>query len=322
MTQIAVIGCGLWGRNIARNLAALSSLYAVHDLDDRAAQSVAEEFDCQNLSLEAILSNPDIDGVAVVTSTPSHAQLALTVLEAGKAVYVEKPLALTVQDAEHIAEQAESNRQQVMVGHLIRHHAGFKQLLKQVQTGTIGRIQHIRASRVAPGRIRASESVLFDLCPHDLALVAVLTGYEIPTRVQCHGICHVTDDIEDYVVAQLEFASGITASIEANWLNPVKIHCLTVIGDKGAMVFDDTLGWEEKLKLFKFSVTTHNGTIDLERDEGRAIPIAPQEPLKEEMCDFIEVACQNKTPLTDIREALYVQNIMARMQNDLKRSSQ
>lgn len=318
-SQIALMGCGLWGRNIARNLAALSSLYAVHDLNDDAARAFADEFGCDVMSFDAILSNPGIDGVAIVTSAPSHAALAVAVLDAGKAVYIEKPLALTVDDAEIIAEAAKRNQRQVMVGHLIRHHAAFQTLLDHVETGAIGAIKHIRASRIAAGRIRDTETVLFDLCPHDLALVAALTDQEVPLDVQCHGFSQITDGIEDSVTAQLRFASGITASIQANWFNPVKIHNLTVVGDNGAIVFDDTRGWDEKLSLFKFKVNRQNGQIDLDRDDGTPIPVAPAEPLKDEMRNFIEAACQHKAPLTDIREALYVQHIMARMQDDLSR---
>ena len=228
--QIALLGCGLWGRNIARNLAALDALYAVHDLNSDAAQNFADEFNANVMNFDEMLKDEKIDGIAIVTSAPTHAKLAVAALNAGKAVYIEKPLALTVDDAEMIAEAAAINGKQVMVGHLIRHHAAFQELLSQVQGGAIGKLMHIRASRIAAGRIRDTESVLFDLCPHDLALINALTGGEMPNRVQCHGFSHITDGIEDSVTAQLDFPSGVTASVQANWLNPVKIHNLTVIG--------------------------------------------------------------------------------------------
>ena len=318
--QIALLGCGLWGRNIARNLAALNALYAVSDLNADAAQAFADEFNAEVMSFDDILNDPAVDGLAIVTSAPTHAKLAVAALNAGKAVYIEKPLALTVEDAETIAKAAEDNAKHVMVGHLIRHHAAFQKLLSMVEDGAIGTLRHIRASRIAPGRIRDTESVLFDLCPHDLALVAALTKGDMPSRVQCHGFSHITEGVEDSVTAQLNFASGVTASLQANWLNPVKIHNLTVIGTDGAIVFDDTRGWDEKLRQYKFSVTSSDSGIDLDRDDGVAIPVDPAEPLKEEMRNFLTTACQDETPLTDIKEALIVQHIMAAMQDDLKRS--
>jgi UDP-2-acetamido-3-amino-2,3-dideoxy-glucuronate N-acetyltransferase len=315
--QIALIGCGLWGRNIARNLSNLDALAGVHDLNNDAASCLAKEFQTKMMSFDDILSDSTINGVAIVTPALTHCDLAVAALNADKAVYIEKPLTLDVEDAKNIAAAAVANNKQVMVGHLIRHHVAFQHLLALVENGTIGTLKHISASRIASGRIRDTESVLFDLCPHDLALVAALTNQEKPNRVQCHGFSHITDGIEDGVMAQLHFPSGVTASIQANWLNPVKIHDLTVIGDKGAIVFDDTRGWDEKLHQFKFEVLKDGHIINVDSDAGTAIPITPAEPLKDEMRNFIETACQGTPPLTDITEALHVQHIMAAMQNDL-----
>lgn len=317
-STIALMGCGMWGRNIARNLAALDALGGVGDLDLKAARAFSDEFNAPVMTFDEALENPDIAGLAIVTSAPSHAALAVAALDAGKAVYIEKPLALTVKDAERIAAAAAANARPVMVGHLIRHHAAFQRLLKEVKAGAIGRLRHIRASRIAPGRIRRTESVLFDLCPHDLALIAALTGQEDPEQVLCHGFSHITPGVHDSVTAQLNFPSGVTASVQANWLNPVKIHNLTVVGDDGALVFDDTRDWPEKLTRFAFAVTTEGEAITLEGDAGTAIAVDPAEPLKDEMRNFIAAASGEAAPLTDISEALYVQRIMARMDADLK----
>ena len=308
----------MWGRNIARNLHHLGVLAAVSDLSAEAASRFADEFDTTALSLEEILARADINGVCIVTAAPSHARLAIDAFAAGKAVYVEKPLALTVEDAKAMIKAAENAQKPLMVGHLIRHHKGFQELCTQVRSGAIGGLRHLRLSRIAPGRIRDSESVLFDLCPHDLALVAALTDQAYPTRVQCHGFSHITPDIHDSITAQLDFANGMTASIQANWINPVKIHNLTVIGETGAFVFDDTKAWAEKLTQFTFNVTKDNGVINLERDQGVAIPLDEAEPLKEEMQNFIDAITTGQPPLTDGSEALYVQQIMAEMQSCLE----
>ena len=316
--QIALIGCGMWGRNIARNLHQLGVLAGVCDLSSAAAAEFAAQFETSALSFDEVLARDDIHGVCIVTAAPSHSALALRAFAAGKAVYIEKPLALTVADAEAIVRAAEQAQKPLMVGHLIRHHAGFQALCQLVQSGAVGRLRHLRLSRIAPGRIRDSESVLFDLCPHDLALVAALTERAEPSRVQCHGFSHITPGIHDSVTAQLDFADGMTASIQANWLNPVKIHNLTVIGDDGAIVFDDTKPWAEKLTRFAFSVTAADGVITLDRDQGEAIPLLEAEPLKDEMQNFIDAITTGQAPLTDGSEALYVQRIMARMQTSLE----
>ena len=167
MTKIGLIGCGMWGQNLARNLAQLNVLAAVSDrYDDRAAE-IATRFNNKNLDFDAILADPSIDGIVIATSAASHDKLAIAALQAGKHVYVEKPLSLTLVGATSIAEAAEKAGRQIMVGHLIRYHAAFCELQAQVSAGVIGQLRHIQANRLAMGRIRNTESVLFDLCPHD-----------------------------------------------------------------------------------------------------------------------------------------------------------
>ena len=316
-TQIALIGCGMWGRNIARNLKQLGVLAGVCDSNPKAAADFAAQFDVEPLTMETLLARPDIEGVCIVTAAPSHAELALACFAAGKAVYVEKPLALTVDDAAAMVDAADAAKKPLMVGHLIRHHEAFKTLCRMVQAGAIGALRHLRLSRIAPGRIRASESVLFDLCPHDLALVAALTDQEIPTQVHCHGFIHVTPGVLDGIAAQLDFGSGITASLQANWMNPVKIHNLTVVGDDGALVFDDTRPWAEKLTQYAFKISRDDQIISLDHDHGVAVPLEEAEPLKEELQDFIRAITTGGQPLTHGHEALYVQRIMARMQQSI-----
>lgn len=317
---IALIGCGMWGRNIARNLHAIGCLAGVADANPEHAARFAAEFDCPVLTVEAALTSPKIDAVALITAAPSHAELAVTALKAGKAVFVEKPLALTVADAERIAEAAKVAGRPVMVGHLIRHHPVFQHLLALVEAGAIGALRHIRASRIAAGRIRDTESVLFDLCPHDLALIGALTGRAEPQSVDCHAISHVTPGVDDIVTGQLIYANGVTASLQANWLNPVKIHNLTVIGTSAALVFDDTRPWPEKLTRHAFQVGRDGDGITLDRGEPEAIAVPEGEPLKAEMINFAAAAAGLEAPLTDIEEALYVQRIMAQMQDAISRT--
>lgn len=315
--SIAQIGCGMWGRNIARNLHELGLLAGVADDNAEASGRFAEQFKTPVMTVSEIFSNPDIEGVAIVTAAAAHAELAVAGLNAGKSVFVEKPLALTVPDAEAMAAAARANNKVLMVGHLIRHHPAFKKLLSMVEQGEIGPLRHIRASRIAAGRVRDTESVLYDLCPHDLALVAALTGQAEPVHVHCHGFSHITPGVEDSVTAQLEFPGGITASIQANWINPVKIHNLTVIGTTAALVFDDTKPWAEKLTRFAFETGHNDQGPTLMRGDPEPVAVDAGEPLKDEMQRFANAMMKGVDPLSDADEALYVQHIMARMQDAL-----
>ena len=232
-------------------------------------------------------------------------------------MFVEKPRARTVAEAEAIADAAARAGRPVMVGHLIRHHPVFRHLLSTVQDGAVGEIRHIRAVRVAPGRIRDEESALHDLCPHDLALIAALTGHAEPASVSCHAASHVTEGVDDIVQAGLAFEGGVTATIEASWYNPAKSHQLTVVGSEAALVFDDTLPWAGKLARHPFGVDRGQGGIDRPRGEGEAIPVPEGEPLRAEMEGFVSALKDGAAPLTGIDEALLVQRTLARMQESI-----
>ena len=138
MTKIGLIGCGMWGRNLARNLAQLDVLAAVADRHDENAAEFAAQFHSQKCDFDDILADQNIDGVVIATSAPSHDPLAIAALQAGKHVYVEKPLSLTLAGAIRIADAAKKAGRRVTVGHLIRYHAAFCELQAQVSAGAIG----------------------------------------------------------------------------------------------------------------------------------------------------------------------------------------
>ena len=316
MTKIGLIGCGMWGRNLARNLAQLDVLAAVSDHHDENAAEFAAQFNSQKQDLDAILVDPYIDGVVIATPAPSHDQLAIAALQAGKHVYVEKPMSLTFAGATSIANAAEKAGRQVMVGHLIRYHAVFCELQEQVSAGAIGALRHIQANRLAMGRVRNTESVLFDLCPHDISLILALAG-SLPNKIHCAGSSHMTVGMVDYLSTFLGFENGVSAGMQTSWLSPLKEHQLTVTGTAGSMVFDDTKPWPEKLTLFQDSMRLNGEHFLIDRASPVALPVAEAEPLKDEMRAFI-ACCQTGHPATsDIVEALNVQIILDQMQTAL-----
>ena len=316
MTKIGLIGCGMWGRNLARNLAQLDVLAAVSDRHDENAAEFAAQFNSQKRDFDAILADPSINGVVIATSAPSHDHLAAIALQAGKHVFVEKPLSLTLSGANSIANAAKKARRRVMVGHLIRYHAAFCELQAQVNAGTIGKLQHIQANRLAMGRIRNTESVLFDLCPHDLSLILALAD-GLPSKIHCTGSSHMSVGVVDYLSSFLGFEDGISAGMQTSWLSPFKEHQLTVTGTAGSIVFDDTKPWPEKLTLFRDSIRLNGEYFVIDRATSVALPVAEAEPLKDEMRAFI-TSCQTGRPaVSDIAEALNVQIVLDQMQTAL-----
>ena len=316
MTKIGLIGCGMWGKNLARNLAQLNVLAAVSDCFDDKAAEFAKQFNNKNRDFDAILSDPGIDGVVIATSATSHDKLAIAALQAGKHVFVEKPLSLSLAGATSIANAAEKAGKRVMVGHLIRYHAAFCELQAQVSAGVIGRLRHIQANRLAMGRIRNNESVLFDLCPHDLSLILTLTG-DLPNKIHCAGSSHVTDGVIDYLSSFLGFEDGLSAGMQTSWLSPFKEHQLTVTGTTGSLVFNDTKPWPKKLTLFQDTMRLNGEHFIIDRASPVTLPVPEAEPLKDEMRAFI-TCCQTGNPAaSDIAEALNVQTVLDQMQTAL-----
>ncbi len=310
--HIGVVGCGLWGRNIARNCARLNVLRGVSDSDCQRAEEFATSFNCTATSFAELCSDPHLDGIMIAASAESHEELAVQALQAGKHVFIEKPMALTLASATAIRNVARQAERQIMTGHLIRYHPAFQELQKQIADGAIGTIRHIQANRLAMGRIRNTESVLFDLCPHDLSLILALTGAP-PVTVSCHGAAHITPDMPDFLSTGLGFASGITAAMHTSWLSPVKEHRLLVTGQTGSLVFDDTKPWSEKLTLYSDNITQAGSLFVIERASPLTLPLEEAEPLQEEVKAFINVCATGAPALTDGDEGVRVQAVLEQM---------
>ena len=309
MTRIGVMGCGMWGRNLARNLAQLDVLAGVADLVPAHAERLAAEFQTSSMDVTALIEDAGLDGVVIATAAPTHRDLACRALAAGLHVFVEKPLTLGLADAEAIAAAARTAGRQVMVGHLIRYHDAFLALQDQLANGVIGAVRHITANRLAMGRIRATESVIYDLCPHDLSLILALMG-EPPHQVRCHGASHVTTGLPDMVSTWLGFSGGRSAMMTTGWMCPYKEHRLTVTGAAGSLVFDDTRPWAEKLTLYRDDITPDGANFAIARAAPLHLPVPESEPLKQEMRAFIACCETGNAPPTDIDDGLAVQRVL------------
>jgi len=308
--RLALVGCGLWGRNIARNAAGLGLLETVCDSDSQRAAAFARDFSCVAKEWQAILADDQLDGVLIAASAAAHESLAIAALRAGKHIFVEKPLALTLPAAERICRTAEENDRQVMVGHLLRYHPAFAELCRQIEAGAIGQLRHIQANRLAMGRIRASESVLFDLCPHDLSLILAITG-KMPQQVSCFAASHITEGVADWLAAGLGFEGGVTAALHTSWMSPYKEHRLTVTGTAGALVFDDTKPWPEKLTLFQDRISQTGELFEIERATPLALPVVESEPLRDEISCFADLCASGQPAPTGADDALQVQDLLS-----------
>src|SRR5260370_1429510 len=268
--RIAVVGCGHWGRNLLRHFHALGALSALCEVAPERARELSKHYQVRASSLDEVLTADDIDGVVLATPAETHAALALQALEAGKHLFVEKPLALKIEDAERISRAAETNRRLVMVGHLLQYHPAFLRLKELVAEGRLGRLHYIYSNRLNLGRFRREEDVFWSFAPHDISMILALAG-EAPEKVEAVGHCYLHNRIADVTTTHLRFASGVNAHIFVSWLHPCKEQKLIVVGDGGMAVFDDGEPWAGKLVLYPHRVAWHNGIPEPARAEAKPV---------------------------------------------------
>ena len=307
--RVAVVGCGYWGRNLVRNFHALGALRSLCDASTAVATEQAKLYDVPARSLDDILASPDIDALVVATPAERHAGLVLAAIEAGKHVFVEKPLALELADAHRILERAEARGRIVMVGHLLRYHPAFIELNDLVARGRLGRIQYVLANRLNLGRFRREEDVFWSFAPHDISMILALVG-ENPERVTAVGHCYLHSRIADVTTTHLHFSSGVNAHVFVSWLHPCKEQKLIVVGDGGMAVFDDSAPWADKLVIYPHRVTWTNGLPEPARAECQAVPLPAAEPLRLECTHFLECLRDGRRPRTDVREGIGVLRVL------------
>ena len=308
--NIAVIGCGHWGKNLVRNFAELGALAAVCDPNTKLAQSYAEQYNVGNLSFAAILANPAIEGVVLSVPAPLHASMAIEAMNAGKHVYVEKPLAMNRIEAEAMIATAEDNDVQLMVGHLLQYHPIFMAVRGLVESGELGSLSYVYSNRLSFGKVRSEEDVIWSFAPHDISMILSLTGQE-PEVVRTESSCILQPDIADTATVHMEFKSAFKAHVSVSWLHPFKEQKLVVVGQSGMAVFDDTKPWNEKLALYRHIVQTTGGLPSLEKAEVEYLEVPQSEPLRNECQHFISVVSENAVPLTDGDEGLSVLTVLS-----------
>jgi|TARA_R100000049_G_C1953792_1_gene104440 UDP-2-acetamido-3-amino-2,3-dideoxy-glucuronate N-acetyltransferase len=308
--RTALIGCGRWGRNIARVLARIGSLEVIIDPAAEALAPYAEELGVRITSnLDAAFAN-GIEGVAIAAPAVDHGKLAKRVLEAGKPVFIEKPLALDLDEAQEVAALAQEKGLALMVGHLLQYHPAFVRLAELVAEGAIGELRHVTSHRLNPGAIRTEENALWSMGPHDFSMILRLIGEE-PDAVSTLPVRVVNAAIPDQFFVQMSFPSGRTGQANVSWLSPYKEHKLTVLGTEGALVFEDTAGSrEEKLMHYPGYVDRSGQAPSFVKGTGTPVAFPEGEPLEMEMRAFLSAAQGKNASRSGPEEAIPVLRLL------------
>ncbi|MBI4685883.1 MAG: Gfo/Idh/MocA family oxidoreductase [Nitrospirae bacterium] len=320
MLKIAVIGAGYWGKNIVRNFYELGVLHTVCDSKTELLDVIRKNYTNIEItsSFEALFKNPEIRAIAIATPAVSHYNIAKEALKAGKDVFVEKPLSLTVKEGEELVYLAKQKNRILMVGHLLHYHQAIKKLKELISTGELGKVQYIYSNRLNIGKLRTEENILWSFAPHDISVILMLLEEE-PVSVAAFGGDYLNKGIYDTTMTTLEFRNGVKGHIFVSWLHPFKEQKLVVVGSKAMAVFDDVS--KEKLFLYPHKIEWKEGKIPVaKKADYQIINIGSGEPLKEELSHFIECVMDRKRPRTDGAEGLRVLKILEAAEKGLLKS--
>jgi len=326
MIRIGVIGCGYWGPNIIRNFVQMPrvEMRKVADLNVEQLNHIKCLYPTVETTIDykEIVTDPEIDAVAIATPVHTHKRLAVEALENGKHVFVEKPMAGCIADAEAMVETAKKHELQLMVGHTFEYHAAVRKMKEIIDSGLLGDIYYINCQRLNLGIFQKDINVVWDLASHDISVVLMLLEKE-PNQVMSIGTSHINPSVEDVATTTLEFNNNIIAFIQTSWLDPNKVRKMTVVGSKKMLVYDDIQA-NEKIWIYdkgvevperydtfgEFNYSYHYGDIIIPRIENK-------EPLRSELSHFIDCIENGSRPITDGNNGLRVVKVLEAAQRSI-----
>jgi len=324
MLRVAVIGAGAWGLNHVRVVATErdSMLVGVADPDPQVVDRVhAIAPGVRTLrDPDQVFADASVDAVVIATPAATHAGLARAALAAGKHVLIEKPLAMTLDEAIAIARAPRAPGQVAMVGHLMVYHPAVVRLRELLRSGALGELHYLHSTRVNLGRIRSDENALWSFGPHDLSMIDYLLE-RTPQTVAARGQCVLQPGVEDVVFLTLRYASGEIAHIHLSWLSPRKERRLTLVCSQKMVEFDDVA--TDKLRIFDKGYDrpppfTEYGQYLTLRDGDVHIPQLPmQEPLRLQWQHFVACIREGRAPMTDLDSAVRVISVIEAAQRSL-----
>lgn len=318
--KLAVIGSGKWGMNHIRTAYGLlgDGMDCVCDIDVSNENKVKEISKTIKFTtkLDDVLKDKDINSVIIATPAETHFELSKRCIEHDKHVLVEKPITLVSGDAKVLVDLANEKDKILMVGHVLLYHPAIVKIKKMLNNGRLGMLQYIYSNRLNLGTIRSEENILWSFAPHDISIMQYLTGNN-PVNVSAKGAVFLQNDIEDTTLTFLEYPDNVHAHIFVSWLHPFKEHRLLVIGDKGMLVFEDSLK-DDKLKYYEKGYHKVNGVLEKFDNDYEVVKIDIRQPLAEEQKHFYDCVIKGKKPLTNGVHAVEVLEILEKAQKSLK----
>jgi len=324
---LAQLGCGYWGPNLLRNFSALPGClvrYVVDASPERRA-FVAANFPQTTPveSMKRVLDDPEVSAVVIATPAATHFTLAQQALQAGKHVFVEKPLATKAAEVDELARCAAPRNLVVMTGHTFIYNAAVRFVKKLIDSGELGDIRYIYSQRLNLGRIRSDIDALWNFAPHDVSIIQYWLGDPEPLSVSKQGMAYMQDGIEDVVFLSLAYPGKIMANIHVSWLDPQKVRKMIVVGSRKMVVYDDVA--DDKIAVYdkgidRKAILGQNMDFDnppaLQFSYRSGDILLPQvkfvEPLRVEAEHFLDCIRNARTPMTGLKHARTVVSILER----------
>ena len=320
--HLGLIGGGYWGKNLIRDFYKINVLHTVCDINKEALSEYEKLYPGINTTTNwnNILSDTNINSVCIALPAELHYKFAKQALEANKDVYVEKPITLNVSEAEDLINIAKRKNKILMVGHLLHYHPFINKMKEIIRSGKLGKIKNIVANRLSLGIFRKEENVLWSFAPHDISVILNLCNDELPNSVLCSGMDHINKGIHDVTNSILKYNDKYV-NINVNWLNPYKEQKMSIIGEKGMLIFDD-VSKTNKLTYFpeyiKYSsdlnsipIPVKNNGINIELDN------ADEFPLLRECQHFVDCCITREQPITNGEEGLRVLTVLDALNKSL-----
>ena len=325
--NVGLVGCGYWGPNLIRNFRQSSdcNLKVICDASEERLSHMRMLHPGVDMTVryEDLLTWPELDAIAIATPARFHHQMAKAALEAGKHVFIEKPLARTVAEAEELIELACNKGLVLMVGHTFLFSPAVRRMKEIIDAGDIGPVQYVSARRLNLGLFQKDINVAWDLAPHDISILLYLLE-EFPTGVSCQGSCHLSRGVEDVTMMNLTFGKNRCGFIHNSWLDPKKVRQMTVVGTQRMIVYDDTEPLE-KLRIYDARVevpphydTFADFTYSYHYGDSYIPYVKQDEPLKLECQHFLDCIQSNSTPMTSGQLGLEVVRILEASSESLR----
>jgi len=314
---LSVIGVGYWGKNLVRNFAELKVLHSICDSNSELLKQCQTEYGLEKAfsDYNQVLSDDSLKAVAIATPAVFHYEIAKAALLAGKDVFIEKPLALDVAQAQELIRIADECNRVLMVDHILQFHPAIIKLKDLIHQGDLGKLQYIYSNRLNIGKLRSEENILWSFAPHDISVILSLVE-EQPTKVNAFGEAYLQEKVYDTTMTMLGFSNRLRAHVFVSWLHPFKEQKLVVVGDKKMAVFND-MEQDHKLMLYAHKVHWVDRVPVASKGEFETVPLEKKEPLREACLHFLECVADRTRPRTDGKEALAVLKVLSQAQEEL-----